>query len=87
MTKEAVNKLAGLIRDKDLEIEALKGRNEGLVALVHEKKPEPVEEKESTDAGSEKEDLEEMRGLKDTVNQLSKEKQVWPTSFKELNNN
>lgn len=34
MTKEAVQKLSNIIRDKDLEIEALKARNESIVALV-----------------------------------------------------
>jgi hypothetical protein len=34
MTKETVYKLSQLIKDKDLEIESLKGRNESLVTLV-----------------------------------------------------
>ena len=34
MTKETVHKLSQLVRDRDLEIEALRGRNEGLVALL-----------------------------------------------------
>jgi hypothetical protein len=34
MTKETVYKLSQLIKDKDLEIESLKGRNESSVTLV-----------------------------------------------------
>lgn len=41
MTKETVNKLSQLIRDKDMEIQALQERNQGLVDLIqkHEKEP------------------------------------------------
>ncbi len=34
MTKEAMNKLSQLVRDRDLEIKALKERNQGLVDLI-----------------------------------------------------
>eukprot|EP00095_Tigriopus_kingsejongensis_P008681 maker-scaffold72_size415059-snap-gene-3.21 protein:Tk08681 transcript:maker-scaffold72_size415059-snap-gene-3.21-mRNA-1 annotation:"thyroid receptor-interacting protein 11" len=45
MTKETVNKLSELIRDKDMEIQALQERNKGLVELVqkHEDPPKAVQ--------------------------------------------
>ena len=67
MTRETVNKLSGLIRDKDLEIEALKGRNDSLVALVHSQKPKEEDVEENSAKAEE---------LKDSINKLTKEKKV-----------
>lgn len=39
MTKEVVQNLARIIKDKDLEIDALKQKNETLLAVMHQTSP------------------------------------------------
>ena len=84
MTRETVNKLSQLIRDKDLEIQSLVARNESLVSLVHNKSsgndnnkdhPDNVLLPETTATDSNKLAEEAQITLKDTINQLTKEKQ------------
>ena len=80
MTKEAVNKLSQLIRDKDLEITALKSRNESLVALVKRQEgdaqPQTSGEHQDHHQNSSSEDGQQhLQHLKAQVASLGNEKQ------------
>ena len=62
MTKETVNKLSQLVRDRDLEIEALKDRNDGLVSLL--KQNEGGDQNQLATLAKEKQDLFEALRMK-----------------------
>ena len=71
MTKETVNKLSQLIRDKDLEINSLKDRNDSLVGLIKSQEGEMQSGATATDQLGNR----ELEALKEQLSQLAREKQ------------
>ncbi len=71
MTKETVNKLSQLIRDKDLEINSLKDRNDSLVGLIKSQEGDMQSGATATDQLGNR----ELEALKEQLSQLAREKQ------------
>ena len=57
MAKETVKNLSSVIRDKDLEIDGLKSRNESLVTLVQESTSKPPSNGKSIKKGQFKKEI------------------------------
>ncbi|TRY78139.1 hypothetical protein TCAL_06788 [Tigriopus californicus] len=88
MTKETVNKLSQLIRDKDMEIQALQERNRGLVDLIqkHEKESSSTQTHEDNKLTEEFNDLQRAnQDLLTALNQKHQESLGYYAEIERLN--
>ena len=83
MTRETVNKLSQLIRDKDLEIQSLVARNESLVTLVH-KSGDNSSEKDNKDAIADEDVKEDSNKLLDAGQEGSKKEETQNLKVRKL---
>ena len=74
MAKETVQNLSSVIRDKDLEIEGFKSRNESLVILVQESSKQ-----QSTDNTSVSVNQETKKSVMDNTNEILILKNIFRT--------